>query len=420
MDSARDLWIDAICVDQSNLNERGEQVTLMSRIFGGAANVLVWLGESPEPGQTLNWETRTVEFEGETTVPGIDLRLINDREHPKGESMWHDSKGSHVRLLRSITLDPTWWNRTWVVQEFVLSQRTPTVFFGPCAYSWHDFMGLVMLLYNDNDHSNEPNNREVKLLNDMCTLLGCKEVLFSRKTGLSELARDLARTQASDARDKLYSILSLAKPEESAVISPSYTRSVAETYATATFAIIGATTSFKPFAYIPSFRPRPYGLPSWVVDFSFYGMDEPRPQSLFCDSGAAKIYTSGYGFDDELLDQEELGKAFNRTRWKLEEQTLRPLTEPQMRSSEDCKRLAVRGFHVGAIKDVVALDLSHGEATVEQLVTALEGVPDRKFSSWDPNSLRGVIDSEGLTTLRATPRPTKNFREQLDENRRQQ
>ncbi|KAF2130650.1 HET-domain-containing protein, partial [Dothidotthia symphoricarpi CBS 119687] len=43
-DRTRDLWADALCINQFNLKERSSQVQLMSRIYSGAKAVLVWLG----------------------------------------------------------------------------------------------------------------------------------------------------------------------------------------------------------------------------------------------------------------------------------------------------------------------------------------------------------------------------------------
>jgi Heterokaryon incompatibility protein (HET) len=40
------LWIDAICIDQSNREERSEQVNVMARIYSQASQVIVWLGET--------------------------------------------------------------------------------------------------------------------------------------------------------------------------------------------------------------------------------------------------------------------------------------------------------------------------------------------------------------------------------------
>lgn len=39
------LWIDSICIDQSNLAEKSMQVALMGQIYSLASSVMVWLGE---------------------------------------------------------------------------------------------------------------------------------------------------------------------------------------------------------------------------------------------------------------------------------------------------------------------------------------------------------------------------------------
>lgn len=41
------FWIDAICIDQSNLPEKPKQVTLMTEIYSKAARTLIWLGSEP-------------------------------------------------------------------------------------------------------------------------------------------------------------------------------------------------------------------------------------------------------------------------------------------------------------------------------------------------------------------------------------
>ena len=38
-------WIDSICIDQSNLQERAHQVQLMQLIYRQAEQVIVWLGK---------------------------------------------------------------------------------------------------------------------------------------------------------------------------------------------------------------------------------------------------------------------------------------------------------------------------------------------------------------------------------------
>ena len=39
------LWIDAICINQANIQEKNHQVPLMADVYRRAEHVCVWLGE---------------------------------------------------------------------------------------------------------------------------------------------------------------------------------------------------------------------------------------------------------------------------------------------------------------------------------------------------------------------------------------
>lgn len=41
----RNLWIDAVCINQMDVAERNGQILLMARIYASALHVLAWLGE---------------------------------------------------------------------------------------------------------------------------------------------------------------------------------------------------------------------------------------------------------------------------------------------------------------------------------------------------------------------------------------
>lgn len=45
-ESPRVLWIDAICIDQNDLDEKSEQVPIMGEIYSRATKVYAWLGEA--------------------------------------------------------------------------------------------------------------------------------------------------------------------------------------------------------------------------------------------------------------------------------------------------------------------------------------------------------------------------------------
>lgn len=41
----RYYWVDAICIDQSNLDEKSKQVVIMANIYKRAAHVLAYVGD---------------------------------------------------------------------------------------------------------------------------------------------------------------------------------------------------------------------------------------------------------------------------------------------------------------------------------------------------------------------------------------
>lgn len=50
------LWMDAICIDQSNDSEKAIQVAMMDKVYSKAHKVIVWLGGSNEGvDQALEW-----------------------------------------------------------------------------------------------------------------------------------------------------------------------------------------------------------------------------------------------------------------------------------------------------------------------------------------------------------------------------
>lgn len=64
-DKPRILWADAVCINQTDLDERVQQVSQMHQIYnpGGASHVLVWLGEQGGAKLALD-ECSLVESEG--------------------------------------------------------------------------------------------------------------------------------------------------------------------------------------------------------------------------------------------------------------------------------------------------------------------------------------------------------------------
>lgn len=45
---SRILWVDAVCINQKNVDERNHQVKRVGKIYAKASKVIVWLGEADE------------------------------------------------------------------------------------------------------------------------------------------------------------------------------------------------------------------------------------------------------------------------------------------------------------------------------------------------------------------------------------
>ena len=242
----RILWIDAICIDQSNVEERGQQVSIMGDVYKQAMTVLVWLGEYPKPSITDQWRMRRPHWKrkGYSTV-------INTRGRRFAEA-----------LNRALCdTEPKWYERAWVIQEFVLSRET-LLCFGPVslAYDALHFIDLLMSY-----PSPIPGVRAFhERTSDMMRL---KHFMADGTQSISEAALMTCTSSCSNPRDKVYSLLSLIDGREASAIETNYKRTCAEIFANATYAAIVAQGNFE-ILELACFEgcPTPE-LPSWAVDF---------------------------------------------------------------------------------------------------------------------------------------------------------
>jgi hypothetical protein len=86
---SRWIWVDAICIDQTNITEREHQVQQMGRIYSCAQEVISWLG--------INWKIAAMLI----TYPGRDNTLYQ------------------LHAYR----DSPYWGRAWITQEIVLGRK---------------------------------------------------------------------------------------------------------------------------------------------------------------------------------------------------------------------------------------------------------------------------------------------------------
>lgn len=262
-DKARVLWIDAICVNQSDLLERSLQVPRMADVYGYAHRVIVWLG--PES------QSSTIAFE---TLRAISSRirvawepiLITPRDHSFGEVSSLPIWGKDVLDAIEELLSVAWFERLWIWQEIRLANESSIIAWGNNQMLWSSFRDAILLLEWKKVHRLYPDNLSIATRLQTIVSIANKFDFMSLNTLLS-VSRN---SDCSDPRDKIYAILSLAKNytngyEPKFDLKPDYTKGAGDVYKEVT---VRNLTQLKTLKFLThcELKEHKFDVPSWVPD----------------------------------------------------------------------------------------------------------------------------------------------------------
>lgn len=114
--SKRRLWIDSICIDQNNPEEKKTHIPLMGEIYGKAKRVLVWLGEGTEasdagirylqdvqdilqPALLLAYRSGSIAATTMSTMPpNVQQQLLKRKEAFQGKLTTSNSAMDHPHM----------------------------------------------------------------------------------------------------------------------------------------------------------------------------------------------------------------------------------------------------------------------------------------------------------------------------------
>ena len=121
---ARRLWVDAVCIDQQDLDERSRQVQYMRLIYSRATRVIVWLGlkvpgleKAMDLAETIH-EIRTSDRPDETTEAVSKAELIQNVSMLAIATLTAEEEAAkHLQEL----LFRDFFSRSWCVQEVLVS-----------------------------------------------------------------------------------------------------------------------------------------------------------------------------------------------------------------------------------------------------------------------------------------------------------
>lgn len=184
----RTIWADAICIDQSNLLERSQQVQLMGQIYRNAQRVVVWLGDA-DAKACERFDFAVLMLRDDTTMkPGLLA----------------DDIGARVIELLSLP----WFTRTWVVQEVALA-KDAILYYGKTEITWDRLIAICTKLQAVVTMTSQGN----LLLSYMANLERARKMFQLGQNGVPiQPFRQLQacrERQATDLRDKVYGLIGL-------------------------------------------------------------------------------------------------------------------------------------------------------------------------------------------------------------------
>lgn len=208
------LWVDQICIDQGNNEEKGQQVPLMSKIYESAINTAIWLGDSADDSDTgvqlLKDAHMCLQFSNEEN---LDPNEIERMGLPSPDS--NDWKALWKLLSRP------WFERLWIIQEVALSKDLWVVC-GSSVVKWES-LAFACLQLAETGISQWLTQKfstggVASYSRDLCKKARYLDTIRTRlatrweKPTLMTLMVDSRRAQSYDARDKVYGMFGICDP----------------------------------------------------------------------------------------------------------------------------------------------------------------------------------------------------------------
>lgn len=288
------VWIDYLCINQQDLEEKSAQVKLMGQVYELSSLTLVFLGpEAPTTKLALDfWSILTDVFcrkgspqDDHDLVISIEMLFEMTNTNP-GSSEW-------TALYEMLTRP--WFGRLWVMQEAVLPQYLMFIW-GSHSLPWAalaDFVG-----WDHRSNLSAIMGRSKRLWTSISSLKKIKHLRNNRggrhhgwRCGLSYGLYQCDATTSFDPRDRIYGLLGMLHgPGSDVGILPDYGpgNTAAKVFMEATALWTAQNDSFD-LLYAAGVgwpeRTTP-GIPSWVPDYTHPLQQYP---GAHCRAGKAEI-----------------------------------------------------------------------------------------------------------------------------------
>ncbi|RGP78862.1 hypothetical protein FLONG3_3061 [Fusarium longipes] len=297
-DDSRTVWIDAICINQQDEQERNNQVLQMNNIYSCAALVNVWLGDATTASDAgvdfLQQLSSCLYNGGQTLLPTIpsSIGLLGSNTsqqetspatfYPGTPKAYLDLYGPVLSLLddprmvyklnESVALlARPWWRRMWTLQESVLCRKV-ICWCGSRTFPMEYIHSLAYFVYFSlafNTWRGRPVPDEVSLVGLWRSVDLREHIVSRRRIRLTLAFHSTWDRVASDAKDKIFGLLGLVGRRYD--LQPEYSWPVEKVYRVAMRAALMEDQLLDCLGLITEAKAlRNKKLNSWVPDFSVH------------------------------------------------------------------------------------------------------------------------------------------------------
>jgi Heterokaryon incompatibility protein (HET) len=299
--SVTTMWVDALCINQSDDGEKSEAVQQMQRVYQDATHVSVWLGPS---GDDSDFALEAMNEIGKEAcdVDFLDIPLsglfapaseCSDRHMALAKSVQARISVDlirHFEAIARLTYRP-WWFRVWVFQELVLA-RDATFACGFSTITFSRFAAALILSsvvrlgvmedFEPDDIEDSTNGPWFHRLlattprQRPITMVGARRHYHRnpnpRRTLIHILRASNSTSVASDHLevtkpvDRIFGMLGFASDADQLGIRPDYSKSCEAAYTDAARALLqhGHTDILA----LSQFPKKLSGVPKWVPDWT--------------------------------------------------------------------------------------------------------------------------------------------------------
>ncbi|KAG5745299.1 hypothetical protein H9Q70_012013 [Fusarium xylarioides] len=142
----RVLWIDALCINQADNEEKSKQIRLMHEIYSQAQEVLIYLGKSDT---SVHDAIRSIRWLDWKLMPLYARQFLSTSNIGMASFFVDSWTNMNPIIQEDFSWDPIinllrrpWFRRTWVIQEAVIPQHAQVIC-GDQSISWATFLRVV-------------------------------------------------------------------------------------------------------------------------------------------------------------------------------------------------------------------------------------------------------------------------------------